>query len=57
MRPVDWLDYERVQLRRKTDGKVLDEIDFAVADLLSTNVATPCLKAGDASGRLGAFEK
>ncbi len=41
MRPVDWLDYERVQLRRKTDGKVLDELDFAVADLLSTSVAPP----------------
>jgi hypothetical protein len=41
LRPVDWLDYERVQLRRKTDGKVLDELDFAVADLLSTSVAPP----------------
>ena len=39
MRPVDWLDYERVHLRRKTDGKVLGELDFAVADILASGAS------------------
>lgn len=32
LRPEDWLDYEIVQLRRKTDGKVLDDIDFLLLE-------------------------
>ena len=47
LRPVDWLDYERVQLRRKNDGKVLDELDFAIVDILSTNVAPPVATTND----------
>ncbi|MBQ8285844.1 MAG: hypothetical protein IJZ10_06035 [Thermoguttaceae bacterium] len=47
LRPVDWLDYERVQLRRKTDGKVLDELDFAVADILASGASVDFTPAYD----------
>ncbi|MBQ8285846.1 MAG: hypothetical protein IJZ10_06045 [Thermoguttaceae bacterium] len=33
--------------RRKTDGKVLNDIDFAVADILSTSVAPPVATTND----------
>lgn len=47
LRPVDWLDYERVQLRRKNDGKVLDELDFAVADILASGASVDFTPAYD----------
>jgi hypothetical protein len=33
LRPEDWLDYEIFQLRRKIDGKVLDDIDFLLMEM------------------------